>query len=70
MTAALLERRLPTLILCGNGMSRAPAVAAAALSMVLGDLPAQCLERVTAHHPSDVLPGLWDSLTRLLRSPS
>jgi hypothetical protein len=69
-TTALLERRIPTLVICGSGLSRSPAIAAAALSLLQGEPPERCLERVVAHHPSDVLPGLWDSVTRLLRSLS
>src|SRR5262249_26770590 len=35
-TAALLASRVPTLVFCGAGMSRSPAVAAAALAIVEG----------------------------------
>src|SRR5438105_1592686 len=57
--AGLLRWRVPTLVFCGAGLSRAPAVAAAALSLVEGTAPAQCLERVAAHHHIDVSPALW-----------
>src|SRR6267142_7076321 len=35
--ANLLESRIPTLVCCGGGMSRSPAVAAAALAVVFQD---------------------------------
>jgi hypothetical protein len=66
--ATLLKMHLPTLIFCGAGMSRAPAVAAAALAMVHHQAPALCLEQVVKCHPSDVSPGLWSEVTGLLPS--
>ena len=63
--ATLLAAGVPTLVCCGAGMSRAPAVAAAALARVHGDTPAHWLERVTRHHPSDVSAGLWADLVAL-----
>ncbi len=38
-TAALVRSRIPTLVCCGAGMSRSPAVAAAALTLAYGGLP-------------------------------
>jgi protein-tyrosine phosphatase len=66
--ATLLRMHLPTLVVCGAGMSRAPAVAAAALAMVHHQAPAACLQQVVQHHPSDVSPGLWSEVTGLLPS--
>jgi hypothetical protein len=40
-------------------MSRSPAIAAAALSMVYQQEPDECLKQVAEHHPADVLPGFW-----------
>lgn len=57
--ATLLKTQVPTLVFCGGGMSRSPAVAAAALALVENACPEKCLERVAAHHPIDVSPGLW-----------
>ncbi len=64
----LLESRLPTLVCCSSGLSRSPAVAAAALALVSQEPPEQWLKRVAAHHPSDVSPGLWNELTGFLDS--
>jgi hypothetical protein len=65
---ALVKKRIPTLIYCGGGMSRSPAIAAAALSVVLQQPPETCLEQVVKHHPSDVSPGLWNEIISLLPS--
>lgn len=59
IVTALLQTRVPTLVCCSAGMSRAPAVAAAALARLRSGPLAGWLERVAAHHPSDVSPGLW-----------
>jgi protein-tyrosine phosphatase len=63
----LLERRVQTLVCCSMGVSRAPAVAAAALAMLSGESPERCLVQIAEHHPSDVSPGLWDDLLGLLQ---
>jgi protein-tyrosine phosphatase len=66
--AALLRRRVPTLVCCATGMSRAPAVAAAALALLKKQSPEEWLQRVLEHHPGDVSPGLWQEITRVLPS--
>jgi hypothetical protein len=66
--ASLLQKHLPTLVSCGAGMSRAPAVVAAALSLVNQDSPEKCLQLVAKHHPSDVSPALWSDVTGILNS--
>jgi protein-tyrosine phosphatase len=58
-TAQLLQRRVATLVCCGGGMSRSPALAAAALAITFRQDPDECLKQVAEHHPADVLPGLW-----------
>jgi protein-tyrosine phosphatase len=64
--AALVRAQVPTLVCCGGGMSRSPAVAAAGLALARGTPPEECLQRVVAHHPCDVSPGLWNEVTALL----
>jgi len=56
---ALIRQRIPTLIACGAGMSRAPAVAAVALGAVYGLPPADVL---TALGNADVHPVLLRDL--------
>src|SRR5436853_1864886 len=56
--ANLLEMKVVTLVFCGAGMSRSPAIAAAALALVFQDSPDECLQQVTEHFPADVAPAL------------
>ena len=64
--ANLLEKRLPVLVGCGNGMSRSPAVAAVALALVYQENPDDCLKKVAEHQPADVAPGLWEEIKTLV----
>jgi hypothetical protein len=66
LLARLIENGTPTLICCSSGLSRAPALAAAALALCRpqeGDAEAW-LARVAAHHRLDVSPALWNQLHR------
>jgi protein-tyrosine phosphatase len=63
--AALVRRRVPSLLCCGAGMSRSPAVAAAALRRLAGEPAEGVLMRVLEGRAGDVSPGLWDHLKRL-----
>jgi protein-tyrosine phosphatase len=63
--ASLIRQRVPTLVCCGAGMSRSPAVAAFAVSLVTGESAEDVLEGVLTGRPGDVSPGLWDELKRL-----
>ncbi len=56
----LQKKQFPTLVYCGAGMSRSPAVVAAALSIVKGGSPDEKLKQVVAGHPHDVSPHLWE----------
>ncbi len=58
----LLKKEIPTLVYCGAGMSRSPAVVAAALSIVHGGSPDEKLKEVVAGHPHDVSPYLWEAV--------
>jgi len=64
--AALIASATPTLVCCDCGMSRSPAVAAAALAEAYGGSPTEWLERVTLHYHSDVSPALWGEIVDLL----
>ena len=66
--AALIRRGVPTLMCCGAGMSRSPAIAAAAISMVEQIKPDECLKRVTRHVRVDVSPGFWAQVRRTVAS--
>jgi protein-tyrosine phosphatase len=64
--ATLVKVRMPTLVLCSAGVSRAPAIAAAALALAHRQPVEEWLARVVECHPSDVSPGLWNEVSRLL----
>ncbi len=65
--AGLVRARIATLVCCDYGLSRSPAIAAAALALVYHESPEDCLQRIAQHHRSDVSPGLWNEITHLLR---
>ncbi len=60
--ATLLKSQVPTLVYCGAGMSRSPAIVAAALSIVQGGSPDEKLKEIVAGHPHDVSPHLWEAV--------
>jgi hypothetical protein len=55
----LIQRHVPTLVACGAGMSRSPAVVAAALATVRRESPESCLRELTAGRAHDVSPAFW-----------
>jgi protein-tyrosine phosphatase len=66
--ASLLERGVPTLVCCGSGLSRSPALAAAALALVYQEPPEECLKQIAQQHRTDISPGLWNQLVGLIDS--
>lgn len=64
--ATLLKLHIPSLVVCSTGISRAPAVAAAALAMLHGQPPEEWLKRVVQHHSTDVSPGFWNEVVGVL----
>lgn len=66
--AFLLDRKVPTLVCCGGGMSRSPAIAAGAIALRSGGHPEDCLQRVVSHRPADVVPALWGEVTAAVHS--
>jgi protein-tyrosine phosphatase len=63
--ASLIRQRVPTLVCCGAGMSRSPALAAVAIGLVSGEPAEEVLKRLLTGRPGDVSPGLWGQLIRL-----
>ena len=61
---SLLTAQIPTLVYCGAGMSRSPAIVAAALSIVQCGSPEEKLREIVAGHPHDVSPHLWEAICR------
>ena len=60
--AGFLRASVPTLVFCGAGMSRSPAVAALALSQAFGQSAGECLDLIVGTGPMDVSAGLWRDL--------
>ena len=57
-TAVLIRLQVPTLVACGAGLSRSPAIVAAALSFIEGCSLHDALLRVAEGQPHDVSPSL------------
>lgn len=64
--AKLVEAGTPTLVCCGGGMSRSPAVIAAALAIVERTDLDEVLARMLRSHPADISPALWAEVRRLM----
>jgi hypothetical protein len=60
-----LKRGIPSLVCCGAGMSRSPAVIAGALSLFQGGTPDDRLRQIAIGHPHDVSPQLWQDVRRM-----
>ena len=65
--AEFVRGGMPTLVACSAGMSRSPAIVAAALAIVEGQEPDETLQRIAASGPHDVAPALWDEIKRAIR---
>ena len=63
----LLRANVPTLVACSAGMSRSPALAAAAIAKLSGRDPRECLLACVASGPADVSPALWKDVVAVLR---
>lgn len=64
--AALLRFDVPTLVCCGAGMSRSPALATAAIATIRGLQLGDVFDEIgAAIGPADVSPGLIADLQRL-----
>ncbi|MGE0610655.1 MAG: dual specificity protein phosphatase family protein [Pirellulales bacterium] len=61
---ALVEGNFPVLVACSAGMSRSPALAAAALAIVTKTSPDDCLAKIAKDAPCDVSPALWADVKR------
>ena len=57
-----------TLVACSAGMSRSPALAAAAIARVESRDPNECLMECVEGGPADVSPLLWRDVVDALRS--
>jgi protein-tyrosine phosphatase len=53
----MLEQKFACLVCCQAGLSRSPAIAAAALARLTQRPTVECLEQIAAQHRCDVHPG-------------
>ncbi len=68
IVATLVENGIRTVVACSAGMSRSPAIAAAAVAMMTKRSPDACLVEVVRGGPHDVSPGLWFAHQERLQS--
>jgi protein-tyrosine phosphatase len=66
----LVESRVPTLVACGAGMSRSPAIVAIVTSDFQGIEPGDALMELRKHGPIDVSPALWQDLLAVKNEPA
>jgi hypothetical protein len=66
--ASLIRNETRTLVACGAGMSRSPAIVAAALSLNCDKSPDGCLLDLVQGQPHDVSPQLWVDVKKVLAS--
>jgi hypothetical protein len=64
--ANFIEFQTPTLVACGAGMSRSPAIVAAAMATTKRITVADALKALIAGQPHDVSPGLLAEISMLL----
>lgn len=65
-TARLIQLELTTLVACSGGMSRAPAVVAAAIAIAEQTTADAALMRITQSGPHDVSGALWSDIQEAL----
>lgn len=63
---SLISSKARTLVACSAGMSRSPAIAAAAMSVVEKMPLSEALVRVADCGPCDVMPGLVEDVQKIL----
>ncbi|MEE8451384.1 MAG: dual specificity protein phosphatase [Thermoguttaceae bacterium] len=64
--AMLIRKEVPTLVCCGAGMSRSPAIVAAALTIVKGAGLEDSMKCVTESRRVDISPGLLTQIGHVL----
>jgi predicted protein tyrosine phosphatase len=67
---ALVRSQTPTVVACSAGMSRSPAIAAAAISLLSAQAPDDCLLQIVHNGPHDVSPRLWAQIKMAALLPS
>ncbi len=67
--AGLIRSSTPTLVYCSAGMSRSPAIAAAALAKVRPCDVNEALREIASIGPADISPGLWNEIVGAIEDP-
>lgn len=62
----LVSAKVPSLVSCGGGMSRSPAIAAAVVARTAQISPDEAMKKIAASGPHDVSPGLWQEVKHVL----
>jgi protein-tyrosine phosphatase len=65
-TEMFIAAQLPLLVTCSAGMSRSPAIVAAALARVERILPEVALSRAALPGAHDVSPALWNEVIEVI----
>jgi len=58
----LIDENVPILVACSGGMSRSPAILAAAMARAKRESPEKWLTQIAAAGPHDVAPALWNEI--------
>lgn len=66
IAADWIREGVPALVCCSAGISRSPAIVAAAMARSTGSSAADCLTTLSRTGPVDVSPGLWRDIVQLL----
>jgi len=61
-TVSFIRKSVPTMVACSAGMSRSPAIVAAALALVHGESPDDSLQSMITGNPHDLSPPLWSDV--------
>ena len=64
--SGMLRNNVPTLVACSAGMSRSPALAAAAISRLNHRDANECLLECIEGGAADVSPGLWNDILKVM----
>ena len=58
----LIDANVPMLVTCSGGMSRSPAIVAAAIAKSKSESPDEWLMKIATNGPHDVAPTLWNDI--------
>ena len=65
-TAEFIKANIPTLVTCSAGMSRSPAIVAAAIALVEKQNLDDALLQIALAGPHDVAPALWHEIKQVV----